>query len=303
LADVTQEQSGGVSVTAVLMFIAALVMAASNGAIMKLLAGSLPTVTIIWARYLVNLLILLPFALPYYGLAIFKPASLPLQLLRVAFMLVGTSCFITGVADMAFADAIAILYVYPFVIIVLSPFFLSERVPAVAWVCVATGFAGVLIVMRPAFDVTGLPALFILAAGTLLGCHLLMARFLVRAKSPLITATFTALVIAAVTSLIVPFYWQPMSAYELMLIAAMGTVTAASQYLMLMAFSRAQAPVLAPFAYAEIPAAAAIGIMAFGEFPDAIAWGGIALIVASGVIVARLSGPGLQPPRPRQPMP
>lgn len=285
------------------MFVVALILAASNGAIMKQLTGTLPTITIIWARYLVYLLIMLLFALPYYGRAILTPPNMPLQLLRVGFMLVGTFCFITGVADLAFADAIAILYVYPFVIIVLSPFFLSERVSALAWACVAAGFIGVLIVMRPSFDVTGLPALFLLAAGTILGCQLVMARFLVRAKSPLITSTFTALVITAVTSPFIPFNWPAFTAYELGLIAAMGTVTAASQYLMLMAFSRAQAPILAPFSYAEIPAAAAIGMVAFGEFPDAIAWGGIALIVTSGVVVARLSGSTMQPPRPRQPMP
>jgi len=303
LASITDEKTDKLPIAAIVMFIAALVLAASNGAIMKQLTGTLPVLTIIWARYLVYLLIMLAFALPYYGRAILKPPNMPLQLLRTGLMLIGTFCFITGVADMAFADAIAILYVYPFVIIVLSPMFLSERVSGAAWACVAAGFVGVLIVMRPSFDVTGLPALFVLVAGIMLGCQLVMARFLVRAKSPLITSTFTALVITAATSLFVPFNWQPFSSFELTLIAVMGTITAASQYLMLMAFSRAQAPMLAPISYTEIPAAAAIGMVAFGEFPDTVAWGGIALIITSGVVVARLSGAAMQPPRPRQPVP
>ena len=303
MVSIPGEDTGKVPVAAILIFMCALCLAASNGALMKYLTGSIPVVTIIWARYTINLLIMLPIALYYFGTATFRPPNLPLQLLRIGFMLFGTSCFLTGVADMVYADAIAILYVYPFVIIVLSPFFLSERVSIAAWLCVATGFVGVLIVMRPSFDSTGLPALFILVAGIVLGCHLVMARFLVRSRSPLITAAFTALVIAAATSLVVPFIWQPISSHEFLLIIAMGVVTAASQYLMLLAFSQAQAPLLAPFGYTEIPAAAAIGMVVFGEFPDIVAWGGIALIIVSGVAVAKLSSPALQPSRPRQPLP
>ena len=300
---VTGDHEGRVPLAAMAMFMVALVLAAGNGALMKQLAGTLPALTIIWARYLVYLLIMLPFALPYHGLSVFRPPQFGLQALRIVFMLVGTWCFVTGVADMGYADAIAILYIYPFVIIALSPFFLAERVSTAAWLCVATGFAGVLIIMRPTFDVTGLPALFILAAGIILGCHLVMSRILVKARSPLVTSTFTAVGITLITSFAMPFLWQPITLHELGLIIAMGAVSAASQYAMLWAFSRAEAPTLAPFSYTEIPAAAAIGIIAFGERPDAVAWVGIALIIASGVVVARLSHRKLQPTRPRQPVP
>ncbi|MGI9465125.1 MAG: DMT family transporter, partial [Aestuariivirgaceae bacterium] len=199
VASIADEEAERVPVAAILMFVVALFLAAANGAIMKQLTDTLATATIIWGRYSVYLLIMLPFALPFHGLSVLRPPDLSLQLIRVALMLLGTWCFVTGVADLAYADAIAILYVYPFVIIALSPFFLAERVSPAAWMCVAAGFAGVLIVMRPSFDVTGIPALFILIAGVILGAHLVLTRRLVRAKSPLITSTFTALVISAVT--------------------------------------------------------------------------------------------------------
>ncbi len=303
MTSVASDEAAGAPVAAILMFVAGLFLAATNGAIMKQLTDTLPTVTIIWGRYAVYLLIMLPFALPVYGRSILRPPDMSLQLIRVTLMLVGTWCFVTGVADLVYADAIAILYVYPFVIIALSPLFLGERVSRAAWLCVATGFAGVLTVMRPSLDITGIPALFVLAAGIFLGGHLVATRLLVRAKSPLITSTYTALIITAVTSVVVPFEWQGLSGHQIALVIAMGTVSAASQYLMLMAFSRAPAPVLAPFSYSEIPGAAVIGIIAFSEMPDAIAWFGIAVIVTSGVIIAKLSGSKAQPPRPRQPVP
>ena len=233
----------------------------------------------------------------------FAAANPVLQLLRAGLMLTGTLCFIIGVAQMGFAEAIAILYIYPFVIIALSPIFLGERVPPVAWMCVGAGFAGVLLVMRPSSDITGAAGYWVFAAGFVLGCHLVLTRKLVRAKSPLITSTFSALVIALATSFAVPFYWQPITSHDVLMIVAMGVVSAASQYLMLLAFSRAPASILAPFSYSEIPAAAMIGLLAFGEAPDAIAWVGIVVIAIAGVVMARLSGRSAAVPRPRQPLP
>jgi drug/metabolite transporter (DMT)-like permease len=57
---------------------------------------------------------------------------------------------------------------------------------------------------------------------------------------------------------------------------------------MIMAFARAPASELAPFTYSEIVSAVLIGLIMFGTLPDLLSWAGIALIILSGVIVARV---------------
>ena len=51
------------------------------------------------------------------------------------------------------------------------------------------------------------------------------------------------------------------------------------------AFRRASASILAPFQYLEIISATLLGLLIFGDFPDAMTWLGIAVIVGSGLFV------------------
>ncbi len=274
-------------VAAIVILMTGLLFAALNGAVMKLLTDSMPAWMIVWARYSAYLAVMLPIALWYHGLKTFVPPRPGLQIIRVLLLLLGTVCFVYGVAKIPYADAIAIIYVYPFVLTAISPFFLGERVPRIAWLGVIFGFAGVVIVMRPQFDASSAYHALTLVTGIALGFHLMLTRMLSRAVSPVITSTFTAAVTVGLTTLSLPFVWQPVSMRELGLIAFMGAISALSQWLVIVAFSKAPAPILAPFSYAEIPAAVMIGLVVFAEWPDAVAWGGIAVIIVSGMVVAR----------------
>jgi len=55
-------------------------------------------------------------------------------------------------------------------------------------------------------------------------------------------------------------------------------------WLVTSAYERAQASALAPFHFAELAAATAVGFVAFREMPDAAALAGIALILSAGLL-------------------
>ncbi len=170
---------------------------------------------------------------------------------------------------------------------VLAALFLGERVDRTSWIAVAGGFMGVLIVMRPSFSVFDRYTVLVLASGIFLGAHLALTRVLTRAAGPLIMSTYSALVIVLATSTVLVFRWQSLAGWQVGQFMLMGAVSAASQWFMLLAFARSPASFLAPFTYAEIPAAVVIGLVMFADLPDAVAWAGIALIIISGLIVAR----------------
>ena len=67
----------------------------------------------------------------------------------------------------------------------------------------------------------------------------------------------------------------------------MGAINAVAHSLILLAFARASAPVLAPLSYIEIVWATGWGLMFFGAMPDAVTLAGMGLIIASGVVVAQ----------------
>lgn len=75
------------------------------------------------------------------------------------------------------------------------------------------------------------------------------------------------------------------TAFEWFLLAGLGVIGTTAHLLVVYAFQRAPAGVLAPFQYIEIIGATILGLVVFGDFPDAFTWCGVAIIVASGLYV------------------
>ena len=83
---------------------------------------------------------------------------------------------------------------------------------------------------------------------------------------------------------LLPFYWKtPQTLWHMLLFIATGAIGAGGHYLLVLAYERANATTIAPFMYANIIAALAMGWLIFDTFPDVVALVGIGLIVSAGV--------------------
>lgn len=274
----------------ILLVVVGLSLAALTGALMKTLTAEMSPLLIGWFRFTGYFLIMLPFALARAGRRAFWPPRPGIQVLRGLFLAVGNISFMFGVRGLDYADAIAILYVYPFLMTLMAPVVLAERVSLTGWAGVFGGFAGVLLVIRPAFGNLDIHALFVLCTGCLVAAQMLMNRKLGVLSDPAVISMWGALIAALVLLTALPLVWIPVNLWQLGILALMAFVSAASQTMMILAFSRAPASDLAPFTYSEIVSAVLIGLVMFGTLPDALSWGGMGLIILSGVVVARAQG-------------
>ncbi|MEM7428494.1 MAG: DMT family transporter [Pseudomonadota bacterium] len=281
------DETNSSTLAGILLVIAGVSLGAVNGALFKALTPLLPEVMITFFRYLIYLSIMLPVALWRRGPAIFRPAQPLLQTARGVIQALGTLAFVIAAVGMPVADAIALLYVYPFIVTALAPLVLSERVSGTAWLGVAGGFAGILIIMQPGFEGVSAYALWAVLCGVCVAVQLLLNRKLAQSAGVIATSTFGALVGAVLLGVMVPFHWQAVSMEAALLLLVLGTVTALNQVLLLAAFARAEASTLAPFGYFEIIAAVMVGYLWFGDLPRAAVWSGIVLIIISGLLVAR----------------
>ncbi|MEL6289696.1 MAG: DMT family transporter [Pseudomonadota bacterium] len=288
-----------VDLLAVVLMITGITLAALNGALMKVLSQDMSEFMIVWARYAGFALLMLPLVVARDGAGAFSPARPGLQVLRALAMATATVCFVAGARTLNFADAIAIIYIYPFILVLLAPVFLGERVPTVAWVGVVGGFIGVLVVMRPSFDRLDADALLVLFCGLMVAIHLLLNRKLAPLSDPMKTSFWGALIVALGLAVTLPFVWQTPDRHQMLLLGGIAATSAVGQSIILYAFSRAEASALAPFTYSEIVGAIVIAWLIFGTVPDSISWLGMALIVASGVIVARTPRLGAKTARKR----
>lgn len=269
------------------MVVVALSIAAFAGAIMKKLGDQISAYQIAWFRFSGMSLILLPFLVRRYGLAGLKPARPLIQMVRGLTMAGGTTAFVIGAQTVDYADAIAILYAYPFLLVILAVVFLGEHANWSVWIGVTGGFIGVLLVMHPEFDQLNTGNLYIFACAVLISIQLTLNRKLSIVSSPLVTAFAGAVIATIVLTLLLPGSWEPVpddAWWFIALLVLSGTV---NQTLLVFAFAYADASTLAPFTYFEIVSAILFGYLFFGTLPSLLSWFGILLITAGGIYVAR----------------
>ncbi len=272
---------------AVLLLVAGLATASLSGAFLKLMAAELNVAVMTFGRYAGYLVVLLPIAMWRYGRQVVMPPAAPTQFLRATLILGATLSFVFSVRYLPLANTVAILYIYPFIVALLSPWLLGERAGAAIWFGVVCGFIGILIVMRPDLGVINVGTIAAIMTGGFYAFHIIVTRKLANAAPALVSNTYMALVAIMLIAPLAWAWWQPVSLNQAGVLFVMGAINAVSHLLIIAAFARASAPALAPFTYSEIVAAVGWGLLFFADIPDAITIVGMAVIIASGVMVSQ----------------
>jgi drug/metabolite transporter (DMT)-like permease len=218
-----------------------------------------------------------------------------MNLLRGALHAAATLLFFTAVKYMPLADVFAIYFVEPFMLVALMSVFLGEKVGWRRWLAIIIGFGGAMIVIQPSFEIFGLKSLLPVFCAFLFALYLFMNRAIGDADPPLTMQTvsglggtlFMGVVLVGGDMTGIPDFAMalPSSGFILVLLLALGALSAYGHLLVLRAFRLAPVSILAPFQYFEIISATILGFTIFGEFPTPSKWLGIAIIVGSGLYV------------------
>jgi drug/metabolite transporter (DMT)-like permease len=207
-----------------------------------------------------------------------------LQILRGACIYFCTIMFVQGLSLLDLADCTALAYVSPFIVVLFSIWLLKEKVDWQRWVAVAMGFLGVLVVLRPGMGVFGPAALWPLSEAVLWAFALVITRMMPR-DGAITTLIWTSAVQLALAAAFVPLVWTVPDIADAPAFAAAGVLNLCGQMLLVAAFQRAPASMLAPFSTIQIIFAAIVGWLVFHTFPDFWTWVGTAAILAGGLLV------------------
>ena len=197
--------------------------------------------------------------------------------------------FLFAISYIPLADALAIEFSSPMIVVALSAPLLGEKVGGRRWAVVLAGFAGTLLIVRPGLGVVHWAATLMLFAAFCVALMQLMSALLARVDHPMTSLFYLSVTGLVVTSLPVPFFWEPLDPSAWALMVAVGAIAAFCHYLFVWAYQFAAASLLAPFLYAQIVGAVVIGILFFGDIPDGWTISGTVLVVASGLYLARIS--------------
>jgi drug/metabolite transporter (DMT)-like permease len=251
-----------------------------------LVLAGMPILMVTLVRYVMHVVLMTAVVVPSQGRAIFRTRSLPRQLVRGLLMVLSTVLFFSVLKRLPLAEATSLNFMAPLFLMAMAPWLLGESHRLHRWLGVLLGFAGVLIVVRPGsqLDVIGV-ALGLLTAITFAFFQISTRR--VAHDHPLTTNYYGGLFGSVVLLLALPWFWTmpELSAAQWLLLISTGFTGFAGHLLQIMAYSRTQATLLAPFNYLQIVAAVTLGWLAFGQLPDLTTAIGIALICLGGLAV------------------
>ncbi|NUB44098.1 DMT family transporter [Fertoebacter nigrum] len=260
----------------------------------KLATATIPVGQITAARFLVQGALMLPVVL-VMGLGWqVSPRVLGLIVLRAVFLIASTYSFVAAVVVMPIADALAIAFVEPFVLLILGYLIFGDQVGPRRIVASLVGFGGALLVIQPSLAAFGLVALYPLGTAFFFAFYMLVTRQLASDLHPVTMQLHTSL---AGMAIVLPVLWlfdgsgigplDPVmpQGREWLWLFGVGFWAAVSHICMTYALKFAPSATLAPLHYLEIVAAVALGYLVFGDFPNALTWAGIAVIVASGLYI------------------
>ena len=258
----------------------------------KLASSTVPVGQITAARFVVQCALMAPVIwVMRLSLQVARGQWLPL-IFRALLLLFATFCFITAIRVMPLADALAIVFVAPFIVLLFGRFYLGEEVgPRRIGACFV-GFIGVLFVIQPSFAAFGAVALIPLGTAVAFAFYILVTRGLSRRMHPVALQFHTGL-IASLFCIPVLFLFQgtgselfdpvwPKGIAWLWLFGA-GFFATLSHMMMTYALSLAPSATLAPLQYFELPVATLFGYLVFNDFPNALSLVGIAIIIGAGL--------------------
>ena len=260
----------------------------------KLAGGTIPLFQISASRFVVQVVIILPFALIFGNNVIPTRTEIGLYLIRGALILSATSLFFAALKHLPLADALAIFFVEPFILILLAAVILREKLGWRRLCACGIGFFGALLVIQPQYDVIGFASLLPIGTAFCFAFYLLLTRKMAQNISPVALQLNTSI---AATTIIIPIIilsegsgnalFDPVwpTAYEISLLVGVGVTATIAHMFLTYAFRFAPVTILGPLQYLELVSATILGLLIFGDLPNMASFVGMGIIILSGVYI------------------
>lgn len=290
------------------------VLAPLGDALAKLLGDVMAVAQLVAIRMIVQVVLLLPLVL-WNGLSLRMPRQvLRLTTIRALLHVAGVGLMFLSLRYLPLADAIAIAFVMPFIMLILGYLVLGEEVGHRRILACCVGFLGTMMVVKPSFAEVGWPAFLPLGVAVVFSLFMLVTRQVAKQADPLVLQVVSG---GIATAVLVPMLLlaQPYglpgmnvsmpTGWTWVLVLSMGATGTLAHLLMTWSLRFAPSATVAPMQYLEIPVATLFGLLIFGDFPDGLALAGIMVTIGAGLYIVfreqAVSRSARQVPRPVPP--
>ena len=291
-----------------------------NDMLIKFLSDGYALHQVVFTRSLTGVLLLLIVIIPLTGgFGQLRTNRIGLHLLRALFVVAANLFFYMALADLPLATVVSIFFIAPFLITIFSVIFLGETVGKWRWIAVVVGLAGVMLIVRPGTDAFTYTAILpAVAALCYASFHVLTRK--IGVTENLMTLTFYVPVVFLVVTTVIglslghggfardghrsfeflvrAWHWPSWEDLSVMVFIGVGVTVGGAA--ISQAYRVAEAALVAPFEYTSLIYATLFGYLIFSEWPDALEWAGMSLVLASSLVMvwreAVNAKPRLAPP-------
>lgn len=270
------------------------VLAPLGDSIAKILGATIPLLQLLIVRFALQAVILFPIVIASTRHLHMSRRTFWLTLVRTVLHIVGVGAMFMSLKFLPLADAVAIAFVMPFILLLLGRFVLNETVGYRRLTACAVGFCGTLLVIQPSFSEVGAPALLPLVVAIDFALFMLVTRQIAKDIDPISLQAVSGLMAVGILALVYgvtlftdglteQFVYPDMK--EVVLLLAIGVLGTFAHLLMTWSLRFAPSATLAPMQYLEIPVATLFGFLIFNDLPNGLAAVGIFITVLAGLYV------------------
>ncbi len=250
------------------------------------LSQDLPLVELVFLRAVLGVLMMCPM-LMRDGLAALRTRRLGVYLWRSAASFSGMLAWFNALSSLPLGDATALLFTVPIFTVILAVMFLGEKPGVYRWAAVLSGFAGALIIIRPGFAEISLTAMGVLFTAVCYAGVNIFTKVLTRTDTIAAVVFYQFFLIMFYASIPTAYLWVTPGWAEVPWLLGFGTVSYIAQQCMTRSFASAEATVVMPITFLQLPIVTVLALLLFAELPNPWTWVGAAVIVAATTVIAR----------------
>ncbi len=281
-----------------MMLIACLVFSLMD-AVMKGLAADFPAIQVTALRAITSLPLIVAYISWRHAWPTIWQVRWPLHVFRVFLGVLMLTLFAFALKHLPLTEAYTLFYISPLAIAALSIPLLGEKVAKASWIAISVGLVGVLVVLKPTgHGMVSLSGLAIIAAAFCYAFSAITVRLLSRTDSTESMVFWLMLGVSVVAGLIAFQNWVQILPHHYGLLIALAITGFIGQITITEAFKWAPSATVTPFEYSALVWSLGLDLVVWDTLPHLRVFIGAAIIVASGIYLAKHEITGMEAEHP-----
>ncbi|KAJ51799.1 drug/metabolite transporter (DMT)-like permease [Clostridium tetanomorphum] len=206
-------------------------------------------------------------------------------ILRGIFGTIGMLFYFYCIDRMILADSSMLNKIHPFFITIFAVWFLEEKLSKVQVPSLILAFLGVILIIKPKFDMSVLPAIIGVLSAIFAAAAYTIVRYLGNKESSYTVVFYFSFISTLICLPLMMVNFQPLSFKQLVFLILSGVFAAIAQFALTISYRYAPASEVSIYNYTNIIFSQIIAFMLWREMPDIFSFIGYILIIGSSLLV------------------